>query len=211
MLRQDIYFKTSAEAYKCVSKNKCEVNSNCSDNTGCLTTSSATVTFKSSESSSDISLSISDSQETNVEYLLYDVSSNKFPGITSNGNYAVEVLIEKVNNGVVDGFGTVTLKTTLKDTCEGTANNEIIKKTDGKFYYCAGGIEVLMQEGDAKFAISKDNVYKIVEIGKTKADPILYLHMFLLIKVILLTEPQVLQVLFIVNKLKIMMEILKMN
>jgi len=95
----------------------------------------------------------------NEEKLLLDVSAGKFPGVTTVGNYAVQ-MIRKIGTKM----GTITL-VEKKTSCKDVEDNEIIKAANGKFYYCAGDIAVPMQKNGAKFAIQKNSKYVIIEIS----------------------------------------------
>jgi hypothetical protein len=150
----------SASSIVCTTTKNCIAYTPCSD-VGCITISGSTVNLKGS-----IDYPMDRNDGVDKQYLLYDVEPSKFPGVTVAGNYAVQMKIAKKESND-KGYGTVTLNE-LKTTCTDTPDNEIIKH-NGNFYYCAGGIEVEMKDSGARFAISINGEYKIIDIMKTAA------------------------------------------
>jgi len=153
----------TATAIKCTSSNICSVDTGGSNN-GNINISGTTVKLYI-DGSNDHSFDITNGVDE--EYILLNVAAEAFPGASVNGNYAVKMNVNKIGTDTI-AVGTILLSE-KKSKCEDAEDNETIKKNDGKFYYCAGGIEVPMIANGAIFGIfdSTDNEYKILQIGET--------------------------------------------
>lgn len=86
------------------------------------------------------------------EYLI-TVSGDNFPSITTKSNIAVKV--DKTNGNKI---------TLVKKNSSCSYDNEIIKKEDGKFYYCTFNTELEMKDDGAKFVNKKGSNYQLVQI-----------------------------------------------
>jgi len=155
----------TATAIKCTSSNICSVDTGGSNN-GNINISGITVKLYI-DGSNDHSFDITNGVDK--EYILLNVAAEAFPGVTVVGNYAVKMNVNKLETDETVAVGTILLSE-KKSKCEDAEDNETVKKEDGKFYYCAGGIELpMVQSGGAIFGIfdSTDNEYKILQIGET--------------------------------------------
>ncbi|ORY35296.1 scaffoldin [Neocallimastix californiae] len=155
----------TATAIKCTSSNICSVDTGGSNN-GNINISGIDVKLYI-DGSNDHSFDITNGVDK--EYILLNVEAEAFPGVTVAGNYAVKMNVNKLETDETVAVGTILLSE-KKSKCEDAEDNETVKKEDGKFYYCAGGIELpMVQSGGAIFGIfdSTDNEYKILQIGET--------------------------------------------
>ena len=84
---------------------------------------------------------------------LITVESGNFPGVTTKSNIAVK--LDKTNR---------TIKLVEKSsTC--ISDNDIVKKENGKFYYCTNNVEIEMKDNGAVFVNkNSSNKYQLVKI-----------------------------------------------
>jgi len=137
----------AASGIECTSKSNCAVvtTSDCSSNVG-------KVAFADNEETKfcNDNTGITFKNDNN-EYLL-TVEANKFPGVTTKSNIAVKL-----------DWTTKTIKLVAKAAkCVG--DGDIIKKEDGKFYYCSNSEEIEMKDNGAKFVNKKDGKYQLLKI-----------------------------------------------
>jgi len=85
--------------------------------------------------------------------LFITVEGGNFPGVTSKSNIAVK--LDNTNR---------TIKLVEKSS-KCISDNDIVKKEDGKFYYCTNNVEIEMKDNGAVF-VNKDssNKYQLVKI-----------------------------------------------
>lgn len=137
----------AASGIECTSKSNCAVvlTVTCSSNVG-------KVAFDDNEGTKfcNDNTGITFKNDNN-EYLL-TVEANKFPGVTTKSNIAVKL-----------DWTTKTIKLVAKSAkCVG--DGDIIKKEDGKFYYCSNSEEIEMKDNGAKFVNKKDGKYQLLKI-----------------------------------------------
>jgi len=138
---------SAATGIKCTSKTSCEsYSSETCSNSNIGKISLADKKFCSGGNGVDLS---------EVKEYLVTVESNAFPGVTTKSNIAVKVDNDK-------GYRVTLVE--KKSAC--TGDNEIIKKEDGKFYYCTFNTEIEMKDDGAKFVNknSKNNSYQLIQI-----------------------------------------------